>query len=60
MYVVDMLMSQHQLSFNNVYEGVEKLEKLRLYHPSAAIPFPDFNPKNIKGHTPVCKVENNG
>jgi hypothetical protein len=57
MYVVDMLMSQHQLNWNEIREGIEKLEFLRQRHPLAPINFPDFNPKDIKGHTHVCKKE---
>jgi len=55
MYDVDMLMSQHQLDWEDVGAGIAGLMELREHSPLAPINFPDgFNPSDIKGHTHVC------
>ena len=58
MYDLDMLMSQHQISWDEVKEGAKELEELRTYHKLAPIPQPVFDARLIKGHTHVAKQEN--
>jgi hypothetical protein len=53
---IDMLMSQHQLTWNDVYCGLYKLKGLRRNNSLQSVCFPKgFNPASIKGHTFVDK-----
>ena len=55
---IDMLMGQHQLSWEDVDEGIAQLKELRRHSSTAPIPFPrDFDPREIKGHTHVAKSQ---
>lgn len=56
MYTLDMLASSHQISWEEVEEGVMRITNLRVSFPQAALPFPTCDVRMIKGHTPVCKV----
>ena len=56
MYDVDMLMSQHQIAWDEITEGVSRLRELRTRSPLGPIPQPVFDARLIKGHTPVCKM----
>lgn len=57
MYDLDMLMSQHQLDWEDVGAGISDLMELRENSPLAPILFPEgFDPRDIKGHTHVCKT----
>ena len=56
-YDVDMLMCQHQISWDEVREGIMRLRALRSRNPLAPIPQPEFDARLIKGHTPVCRSD---
>jgi hypothetical protein len=53
MYSLDMLVSQHQISWPEVHEGLKRVEQLRFTNPVSPIPQPEFDARLIKGHTPV-------
>jgi len=57
MYDMDMLMNQHQISWDEVHEGVTRLAEVRIENPLAPIPQPEFDARLIKGHTHVAKQE---
>jgi len=57
MYSLDMLMSQHQIGFDEVSEAVHCLKELRGSKPLAPLQQPDFDVRLIRGHTPVCRKE---
>ena len=52
MYTLDMLASSHQISWDEIQEGLDKVIALRAVSPVAPIPFPDCDVRMIKGHTP--------
>jgi hypothetical protein len=56
MYTLDMLTSSHQISWEEVREGLEKVIALRAVSPIAPIAFPVCDIRMIKGHTPVKKT----
>lgn len=57
-YDLDMLMSQHQISWDEVHEGVKRIAELRLKSPLGPIQQPEFDARLIKGHTHVAKKDN--
>lgn len=57
MYSLDMLMSQHQIDFNEASEAVFRLRELRESKPLAPLQQPEFDIRLIRGHTPVCRKE---
>ena len=53
MYSLDLLTGQHQISWDEVQEGLTRIREQRKGDPTGPIPQPEFDPRLIKGHTPV-------